>query len=66
MRKTKTITQEAPSTQELADKEKARAAAYARMTANDYVEVPHLPARKVAIASNGRPCDPITGRYTDR
>lgn len=57
---------EAPKpVREVAAKERDRAAAYARMTKHDFVES-KPPERDYPVAPNGRPYDPISGRYMDR
>jgi hypothetical protein len=53
-------------TTELAQKERDRAAGYARMTRDDVVEQIRVDPQDVAIAPNGRPYDRQSGRYVDR
>jgi hypothetical protein len=53
-------------TTEVANREKQRAAAYARMGRNDVVEPVQIEQRDVVVASNGRLINRWTGRYVER
>jgi hypothetical protein len=67
MRNRKRTTQANPATAEVANKEQARAKAYAAMTKDD-VTKPAKPRdlASLPVAPNGRPYDPRSGRYADR